>query len=106
MQKRTVKRHTPWKYVNDRTLRGAMGETDYGKKLIRVNKPLHRKVKKSKKGLYRISKKDSTLINTLVHETLHAKHPRMHERTVRKLTSTKVARMGKVAKKRMYNKVK
>lgn len=81
-QPRTVERHTPFTYKNDS------------------------KVRKSKKKLYGVSKKDSTLINTLVHETMHAQHPRMRERTVQKLTRKKLARMGSPAKKRMYNKLK
>lgn len=91
-----------WKYKTDNKLRGAYGETDFDTKTIRINKKRHKKTKR--KSSYGIAKKDNTLINTIVHEMMHKNHPRMHEKTVRKKTRLKVARMGQMAKRRMYKK--
>lgn len=95
-----------WKYVSDPKMKGAFGETDFGKKRIRVNKKLSKRAAKMKKGVhkkYGMSKKETSVINTLVHERMHAQHPRMHERTVRRNTRRKVARMGRRAKQRLYS---
>lgn len=83
-------------------MRGAFGETDLDKKVIRVNKKLHKTAKKHKKSVYNIPKKDISLINTMVHEKLHAKHPKMTERAIRKKTRTVLAKMGTKAKKKVY----
>lgn len=101
---RTTARHG-FKFVVDNKMRGAFGETNFNTKVVRINKKMHRKAKKTK-GRYGISKKDCTLINTIVHEQMHIDHPKMHERTVEKRSRAKAARMGKRAKQRMYNKLK
>lgn len=89
-----------WKYKIDNKLRGAFGETDLDNKVIRVN------AKKHKKKGYNIPKKDNSVINTMVHEDLHKKHPRMTEKMVRKLTRTKLATMGPAQKARLRSKFK
>lgn len=97
-----------WTYKTGK-VRGAFAVTDYGSKVIKINKKLHKQAKKTKKGhwkKYGMSKKETTIINTLVHETLHKNHPKMHEKTVRKLAKRKVKKMGKKAKQKLYNKVK
>ena len=90
-----------WTYKKDNKLRGAYGETDYKKKLVRINIKRHKKRKagKIKDG---ISKKDATIINTLVHERLHVNHPKMHEDRIRKLTKFKLKRMSPKEKMKLY----
>ena len=68
------------------------GETDLDKKKIRINK------KKSKNG------GPGQLLNTIVHEETHARHPKMHERTVRKKTKSLTGRMSKTTKQKYYSK--
>ena len=82
------------------------GETDLDKKVIRVNKKYHKSkgnhapdIKKNKDG-------SASIIDTLAHEMLHAKHPRMHEKTVRKLTRKKVGKLSKKYKNKLYSKFK
>ena len=65
------------------------GDTDIDKKVIRVNK-----VK---------SKKKSTVIDTIVHEETHAKHPKMTERRVRIETKNQLKRMAENKKRKFYN---
>lgn len=100
MQKRTSSRHG-FKFVKDNKLRGAYAETDFNTKKVRVNVKAHRQDKKRTK-----KKKNALLLDTLVHEQMHIDHPRMREKTVRRKTKAKVPRMGKTAKRRMYNKLK
>lgn len=77
------------------------GDVDYKKKVIVINKALHKK----KKGMYGIPKKDATIINTLTHEKMHIDHPKMHEKNVRKNTRTVLAKMSDKHKKKLYNKL-
>jgi hypothetical protein len=81
---------------------GHFGETDTDKKVIKINKKIHAKGKK--KAIGGIPKKDSTIINTIVHEEMHMKSPRMHERTVRKKTQKVVRSMSAKRKKKLYSK--
>jgi hypothetical protein len=90
--------------VNNK-LRGAYGMTSWlpkGKVKIEINKKRHEKISKDKQ----FPKKERTLINTLVHEEMHAKHPKMHEKTVRKMTAKKVEKMPTKTKKKLYTKYK
>ena len=85
----------------DNKLRGAYGETDTTKRVIRINKKMHKRkndssVKKNPDG-------SVNLLDTIVHEKMHAEHPKMHEKTVRKETRNKIASMSPKAKKRIYN---
>jgi hypothetical protein len=91
-----------WKWVTDNKMKGAYGETDFDKKTVKVNKKIH-KNKKVKMG---IPKKDGTLLNTIVHEGLHVKHPKMTEKVVRKEARKVVNKMGTKAKKKAYGKLK
>ena len=87
--------------VNNK-LRGALGETYFDKKTIVINKKRHKNPVVMKK----FAKVDRTLINTIVHEELHAKHPKMYEKTVRKLARVKVNKMSIAKKKKLYSKYK
>ena len=92
------------KRIVDNKLKGAYGETDLSTGTIRINKKRH----KSKRA-QRINKnKDGTekMIDTMVHENLHLAHPKMHERTVRKETKRKLAKMTPKQKKKVYNQFK
>ena len=80
-----------WKFEVDNKMRD-FGDTDYDRKVIRVNK--------SKKR----NKKPGEVINTIVHELKHKNHPKMHEKTVRKETKKALAHMGQSQKQRLYNK--
>ncbi len=89
-----------WKRVVGK-VRGGFGETDFDKKIIKIDK------KKHKSGKWGgIPKQDSTLINTIVHEELHVKHPKKTEVQIRKLARSKVSKMGDKIKRKLYNKFK
>lgn len=66
------------------------GDTDYNKRIIRVNK--------SKKK----NKKRGDIIDTIVHEETHVRHPKMHEKTVSKKTKKIIKRMSTKTKKKAY----
>ena len=68
------------------------GDTDTTKKVIRINK---KKSKKAGRG---------ELLNTIVHEELHAKHPRMKERGVIKKSTTVTNKMSREQKAKLYKK--
>lgn len=88
-------------------MKGAFGETDYEKKTIKINKKLSRQAAKTKKGAwkkYGMSKKDTSVINSIVHEKLHKNHPKMLEGTVRKKAHKLVSKMGRKAKAKLYSK--
>ena len=86
--------------------KGLYGETDFKKKLIEVNISRHKKAKTQTYKQRGFAKKDATIINTLVHERMHAQHPKMHERTVRKKTRVLVNKMGDKAKQKLRAKLK
>lgn len=89
------------KFVVDNKMRGAVGEADTETGRIRINKKAH----KNKRIMKGFPEKDRTLINTLVHEKMHVDHPKMHEKTVRKNTRSKVERMSRKQKARYYAKL-
>lgn len=66
------------------------GETNLKKKEITINKP-----KAKAKG---------KLLETIYHETLHAKHPRMHEKTVYKLEKRSKT-LSRKEKSKLYAKI-
>lgn len=68
------------------------GEINYHKKVIRVNK---NKSKKLGRG---------GIIDTIIHEELHRKYPDLGERDIKKLTETRLKKMGSLDKKMYYNK--
>lgn len=72
----------------------AFGSTDLKKKLIEVNKI---KAKKSQKG---------ELLNTIIHEQTHAKHPMMKEKNIIKKTAKITKKMSKKQKMKVYKKLK
>lgn len=76
-----VKKKKVYKIKIDNKLKGAYGETDTTKKVIKINKKLH----KDKKYKRVKANKDGTesLRNTIKHEKLHAKYPSLSEKAVR-----------------------
>ena len=95
-----------YKKVVDNKMKGAYGETDFEKKQIRINKKRHAKGKPHDKRTKKNRDGSASIIDTIVHEEMHAKHPKMKERTVRKLTPKKVLKMSVEAKKKKYSQYK
>lgn len=92
-----------WKYVVKKT-KGYYGYTDFDKKEIAIDKKYHKSkgnhasdIKKNKDGT-------ANILDTIVHEKMHSIHPKMHEKTVRKLTRKKVKKLSKKQKKKLYSK--
>lgn len=77
------KKYKGFKVKVDNNMRD-FGETDLEKKTIRINRK-----KSLKKGGHK------ELKDTLIHEKLHAKHPKMHEKTVRRKTKRKLKKLYK-----------
>jgi hypothetical protein len=78
----------PYKRIVDNKLKGAYGDIDFTKRVIRINKKMGRD-------------KLGNIIDTIVHEEMHARHPRMHEKTVRRLVPQRLRAMTPEAKKRL-----
>ena len=70
---------------------GYYGDTDINKKVMQVNK--------SKK----LNKKKGDILDTIVHEAAHAKHPKMHEKNIRVHTKKLTKRLNRKQKKSYYN---
>jgi PDZ domain-containing secreted protein len=87
-------KHGVYKVAVDNKMKW-MGDTDTGKKLIRINKKLHHKLKK-KQG----ASKYNSLKDTMQHELRHANHPRESERTVQKKM-----KKGNVSKSKKYGSI-
>lgn len=93
-----------WK-VKSAKVKGAFGDEDANTKTIRINKKLSsqaRKHKGSDTKKYGMSRKDTSVINSLDHEIDHAKHPKMRENNIRKLAHKQVARQSKKQKGKLY----
>jgi hypothetical protein len=71
------------------------GETDTKRRVIRVN------AKKSKSTGQR-----GELLDSIVHETKHALHPRKSEESVQKMTARATARMNRKTKSKYYQLLK
>ena len=82
---------------------GYFGDSDLKKKIIVINKKIHKKAKK--KSLFGIPKKDATILNTIVHEEMHIKHPKRHEVNVRKMTQRFIKSLTSEQKKSYYRKL-
>lgn len=87
-----------WK-VKSAKVKGAFGDEDANTKTIRINKKLSaqaRKHKGSDTKKYGMSRKDTSVINSLDHEIDHAKHPKMRENNIRKLAHQSKKQKGKL----------
>ena len=81
-----------WRWVVDDRMRD-YGETDYERRIVRINCALHRK--------HRVS-----LLDTLLHEELHAQYPFLSERMVRELTAARLPYLSARDKARLYAKLR
>ena len=72
----------------------SFGDIDLEKRHIRINK----KKSKSPEG-----KKQGGVLDTIVHEETHRKHPEMHEKTVRKETKKAIKGMGSKEKAKHFS---
>ena len=85
-------------------LKGDWGTTDTppGKRpLIQINLKKHKEDPFKKRYTYKQSVAD-----TMVHELMHARHPRMTEKTVYKKTARKMRSVSKAEVEKLYNKIK
>ena len=77
------------------------GDTDLLKKVIRVNK---KKSNASKKPpVNKHASRYPEVLDTIVHEARHAKHPREHEKTVRKKVREQMKNLSRNQKQRYYS---
>ena len=86
-----------WKRKTDNKMKD-YGEIDYHRGSIRINK------KKSKS--YGKKHKVAGILDTIVHEEMHRKHPKMTERVVRKKTKKVIKKMSRRVKNKNYSKYK
>ena len=84
-----------YKRVISHKLRGRLGEVDLDKKIIRINK------NKAKREGGR-----GEITSTMIHEELHAKHPKMKEKTVQKKEKQLMKSMSAKQKQSLRNKYK
>lgn len=75
----------------DNKLRGALGETDFKKGVIKINK---KRAKKQGPG---------EVLKTIVHEEEHVLHPKKTEKHVERDMKRKVKRMHPALKKAYYD---
>lgn len=94
-----------WKRVFKKK-KGLYGETDFQHKTITVNKERHKSKGTHGNGIKKNKNGSASIIDTIVHEEMHSKHPKMHEKTVRRLTPRKLKVMSNKNKKRLYSKYK
>lgn len=92
-----------WRIKKDDRLRGAYGETNYDKKLIRINKKKHRSTNTKLKRYTPNKDGSENLLMTIVHEVNHVVHPNMKERGIEKLAKAMKARMSDKQKAKYYN---
>ena len=78
-----------------------LGDTNTTDKIIRINKKLHHKA--AMKRVMGRNKRKSELLDTIVHEEMHAKHPKMHEKIVYKKTREKVKKLTPKQKHKLYS---
>lgn len=79
------------------------GETDLSKKTIRINKKLSKKDPLHKRKLHKNASKYPEVLDTIVHEAEHVKHPKKLEKNVRKDTKRKIKTMNSKQKRKNYN---
>ena len=79
------------KYTVDNKEKG-FGSYNDKTNVIKVNKKRH--------------KKKGELLDTLVHETLHSKHKKMKEKSIRTKTAKMIAKMSSEEKRKYYSKLK
>ena len=90
-----------WRFVTAK-VKGGFGETDFDKKVVKIDKAKH----KDKKYKHSVPKQDSTLLNTIVHEHLHTQKPKATEEQVRKQARLRVKTMSRKLKTKTYKLIK
>lgn len=96
---KTLKKSVAPRIVVDNKLRGAYGESDLDKGTIRINKKRH-----FQKGYKRVNPTPDgheNLASTVQHELLHFRHPKAHEKTIRKMEKSTVRRMSPRRKRQL-----
>lgn len=93
-----------WKFKVDNKLRGAFAETDFNKKLVRVNKKKHtdKKLLARERSYNRNPDGSESLLDSLVHEKEHINDPKASEHKVVKRAARKVAKMSTRQKRKTY----
>lgn len=81
---------------------GWYGDTDIKKKIIQVNKKRSKNKPTHKRPINKHAHKYPEVLDTIVHEEMHAAHPKKHEKTVRIETRNKLKRMSEIRKKKFY----
>lgn len=92
-----------FKYQVDNKMRGAYGETDFEKRLIRINKKRHKSP--TAKKITPKANGHEHLGKTIYHEETHRKYPKMTEREVRKREKN-WHKLPTKEKKRLYSLVR
>ncbi len=96
-----------WKHcMSKKGAKGAYGVTDFKNKKITINKAYHKSKNNHSPGIKKNKDGTASMIDTMVHEEMHKNHPKMSEKTVRKLTSKKVKTMSKKLKAKVYSRYK
>ena len=91
-----------YKKIVDNKL-GGYGETDLGKKIIKVNKKLSKKSPLHKRPINKHAKAYPEVLDTIVHEVHHVAHPHKLEKNVRKATKKLIKKMGAKTKQKHYS---
>ncbi len=94
-----------WKYVVGKVEGDAKayGATDFDKKTITINKKYH-KSKWNHKSIRKNKDGTANITDTIAHELMHKRHPKMWEKTVRKRTRKAMKKMGRKQKKKLLSK--
>jgi hypothetical protein len=79
------------------------GETDLKNHTIRVNKKMSKNNPMHKRPLSKHSNKYPEVLDTIVHEAEHVRHPHKLEKNVRKDTKRKIKVMSKKEKQKNYS---
>jgi hypothetical protein len=82
------------------------GDTDDGKKVIRINKRLSKSHPKHKRPITKHATKYPEVLDTMLHESLHAKNNKLTERQVYKKTATRIRQLTRQQKRKLYAKAR
>ena len=101
----TAKELKKYKKVVDNKMR-AYGDCNFQKKIIRVNRVKARKDPSRVRPINKHAKRYPDVLDTMVHEENHVKHPRMHEKNIRKKTLRDIKKMTPKQKQKIYSRYK
>lgn len=80
------------------------GETDDQTKIVKINKALSKKKPMHKRPINKGAKKYPEVLDTILHENLHAKNPSWTEKKTYKETHKQIRKLSKQSKKKLYSK--